>query len=92
MFISWPHTYTVRVFSSLVKTKHKAVTARTGGDQLIGCSRQTVYVYDQRPHHIDKLRQSIGTFDWTEINSCKDITDKYSKFLNVVTDLMALWA
>jgi hypothetical protein len=77
IFVSWPSTYTVRVVSSLLKTKHKAVTARDDGEEPddSSCSRKTVYVYDQRQHNIDKLRHAIGTYDWIKLKDSSDLID-----------------
>ena len=88
LFISWPSTYTVRVVNSLLKTRHKAVTARADGEIDVGRSRKAVFVYDKRQHNIDSLRHALATYDWTLINNSLNVTDMYSQFLNVVSDLI----
>ena len=89
LFISWPSAYIVQVVKSLLKTKHKAVTARAVCELDSGCSsRKTVHVYDKRQHNIDKLRHAIAIYDWTLMNNCSSVSDTYSQFLNVVSDLI----
>jgi hypothetical protein len=81
-------TYTVRVVNSLLKTKHKAVTARADEEINIGSSRITAFVYDKRQHNIDYLRHTMATFDWTALNNSSNITEMYSQFVTAVSELI----
>ena len=47
-----------------------------------------MYVYDKRQQNIDKLRHAIAIYDWTLMNNCSSVSDMYSQFLNVVSDLI----
>jgi len=88
LFISWPSTYTVRVVNCLLKTKHKVVTARVDEEINIGSSRKTVFVYDKRQHNIDYLRHTMATSDWSVVNNSSNVTEMYSQFLNIVSNLV----
>ena len=85
-FINRPDLYQVKVFKSVVKTKHMAVLAEPlDGSAGTTCNfRRKVTIYDTREHNIDRLRYELGTFDWSLITSLRGIDDMYSAFLTVL--------
>jgi len=66
------------------------VTAAVNHPQFIKLhnKRVTVKVFDHRSHHIDRLRQSIALFDWSDVTSATDITDMYNRFLAALSQLV----
>ena len=94
MFISRPDLYECLVCSSALKTKHKAIIARhsdTGKDVASNFRANTsskLKVFDLRPHNIDHLRYSVGTFDWSFLFDLHDIDDMYSQFIDTVKCLI----
>ena len=50
--------------------------------------RVTVKVFDHRSHHIDRLRQSVALFDWSDVTCATDITDMYNRFLAALSQLV----
>jgi len=76
---------------SLLKTKHMAVvTADVNHPQSIKLhnKRVTVKIFDHRSHHIDRLRQSVALFDWSDVTCAADITDMYNRFLAALSQLV----
>ena len=66
------------------------VTAAVNNPQFIKLhnKRVIVKVFDHRSHHIDRLRQSIALFDWSDVTSATDITDMYNRFLAALSQLV----
>ena len=66
------------------------VTAAVNHPQFIKLhnKRVTVKVFDHRSHHIDRLRQSIALFDWSDVTCATDITDMYNRFLAALSQLV----
>ena len=85
-FINRPDFYQVKVFKSIVKTKHMAILAEPlDGSEGATCNiRRKVTIYDTREHNIDRLRHELGTFDWSLITSLHPINDMYNAFLTVL--------
>jgi len=44
--------------------------------------------FDHRSHHIDRLRQSIALFDWSDVTFATDITDMYNRFLAALSHVV----
>ena len=75
--------------NSLIKTKHKAVTAQMEINSLTVATRKIANVYDKRQQNIDKLRYYIGNYDWNDIlNNSTNITEIYTRFLNALSNLI----
>jgi len=51
--------------------------------------RTTVTVCDLRSHNIDRLRYAIGTFDWSSVLFCYDVTIAYHNFVLIVNHVIA---
>ena len=85
VFVNHPDKYEAYCIQSLIKTKHMAVLIVPVGahcpDNLVKKhKRTTVSVYDLRSHNIDRLRYAIGTFDWSSVLLCYDVTTVYNTF------------
>jgi hypothetical protein len=83
-FTSRPDISHVEVFSSLIKTKHKAVCIKLALSNNLDeykNARNRTKVYDLRPHFIDYLRYCIGVHDWSPLLSCNDVQIVYDEFL-----------
>jgi hypothetical protein len=85
-FINRPDFYQVKVFKSIVKTKHMAVLAEPldGGTDTTWNIKRKVTIYDTREHNVNRLRHELGIFDWSLITNLPQINDMYSAVLNVL--------
>jgi hypothetical protein len=69
-FISQPDLYRrASVYRSLVKTKHMGVLVQPLTVSVCRpmSHRHKVRLYDKRAHNIDRLRNALGTFNWSDV-------------------------
>lgn len=91
IFHSHPHHYMCTVFSSILKTKHKAALLTRDHDPPIDISsKRKVLLYDLRAHNIDRLRYNLGNFHWGELFKCNDIEQLYADFVKSVLSVIAV--
>ena len=93
-FINRPDLYRCEVTQSLVKTKHKSVIYTPTHRYNDGAHRQQrrrkCRVYDLRAQHIDFLRYTLGTTDWSVIYDMITVDSMYSAFLEIVKSAINL--
>jgi len=84
VYTNRPDVFSAKVHKSLIKTKHMAVVAAPDFylDHLTQYSRIAVNVFDQREHHIDKLRYVIANIDWSSVTMESEISVMYSLFVS----------
>ena len=98
VFVSRPDIYTETVFSSLLKTKHKALSIQLINDGFQTSTlyknprRKTVTVYDLRQSrpNIDKLRFALVLMTGHHLlRACNSVITIYTWFLYVVLKIIA---
>lgn len=92
-FINRPDLYRCEITQSIVKTKHKAVIctpAARNSDIHKQQRRRKFRVYDVRAQHIDFLRFTLGTTDWSAIYDMNTVDLMYSSFLKIVKNAINL--
>ena len=88
VYVNRPDLYCTMVVRSLLKTKHCAVLVHPNDKPI--ClptavpKRRKVEFHDLRQCNIDKLRWSLGTFDWAPLLACSNVKDMYTFFLQIV--------
>ena len=89
VFVSHSDIFRCSVLKSLLKTKHTAILlspASSSGSVSGLQSRRKVSVPDIREPYINKLRYTIGTFNWSHLFCADDDIDvMYMQFSHHIT-------
>ena len=73
IFVSRPDVYSCDVYSSILKTKHRAAFLTCTPTALTPQrSKRKVQLYDMRAPNIDRLRHNLALYPWGNLLHCTD--------------------